>query len=60
MSGGKSKEEAVTIMDQTSKILAKGNFKLKKCYLSLVMGIVWIGEKWKAAPSKLYVLQRNS
>jgi len=31
MSGGKSKEEAVTIMDQTSKILAKGNFKLKKC-----------------------------
>jgi len=30
ISGAKSKEEAVIIMDQTSKLLAKGNFKLRK------------------------------
>jgi len=31
ISGAKSKEEAVIIMDQASKLLAKGKFKLRKC-----------------------------
>jgi len=30
ISEAKSKEEAVTIMDQASKLLAKGKFKLRK------------------------------
>jgi len=30
ISGAKSKEEAVIIMDQTSKLLGKGKFKLRK------------------------------
>jgi len=47
ISGAKSKEEAVIIMDQASKLLAKGKFKLRKWCSNVSAVLVGVADKDK-------------